>query len=47
MRQIRENAPPTQHNVSKRTNDAILELDVSKGMLLNSIEQLSIAEIRN
>ena len=39
--------PPTQHNVSKRANNVALGLDVWNGMLLNSIEQLSIAEIRN
>ena len=47
MHQIRENAPPMQHNVSKRANDALLGLVVSEGVLLNSIEQLSIAKIRN
>ena len=47
MRRMRENAPPTQYNVSKRANDVILGLDASKGILLNSISQLSITEIRN
>jgi hypothetical protein len=47
MRRIRENAPPTQHYASKKPNDAVSGLDILKGMLLNSIEQLSIAEIRN
>ena len=47
MHQIRENAPPMQHDISKRANDALLGLVVSEGVLLNYIEQLSIAKIRN
>ncbi len=35
------------HNVSKKANDAVLRLDVLKVKLLNSIEQLSIAVIKN
>jgi hypothetical protein len=35
------------HNVSKKVNDAVLELDVLKVKLLNSIEQLSITVIKN
>ena len=37
MCQIRENAPPTQHNVNKKANDV---LDISKRMILSSIEHL-------
>ena len=33
------------HNFSKKANDAVLGQDVLKGMLPNSIQQLSIAEI--
>ena len=48
MRGIRENVPPTQHYyASRKMNNAVLGLDVLKGMLLNSIEQLFIADIRN
>ena len=47
MPQIRENVPPTQHNVSKKVNNAVSGLDILKGMLLNSIEQLSITETQN
>jgi hypothetical protein len=35
------------HNVGKKGNNAVLELDVLKVKLLNSIEQLSIAVIKN
>jgi hypothetical protein len=35
------------HNVSKKANDVVLGLEVLKVMLLNYIEQLSIAVIRN
>ena len=35
------------HIVSKKANDAVLGLDVLKVKLLNSIEQLSIAVIKN
>jgi len=35
------------HNVSKKANDAVLGLDVLKVKLLNSIERLSIAVIKN
>jgi len=35
------------HNVSKKAIDAVLGPDVLKGMLQNSIEQLSIEEIQN
>ncbi len=35
------------HNISKKADDAVLELDILKVKLLNSIEQLSIAVIKN
>ena len=35
------------HNVSKKVNDTVLELDILKVKLLNSIEQHSIAVIKN
>jgi hypothetical protein len=35
------------HNISRKANDAVLGLDVLKVKLLNSIEQLSIAVIKN
>jgi hypothetical protein len=35
------------HNVGKKANDAVLGLGVLKVKLLNSIEQLSIAVIKN
>lgn len=47
MHQIRENVPPMQHNVSKKVDNVVLGLDVLKGILPNSVEQLSIMEIRN
>ena len=47
MPQIRENVPPTQYNVSKKVNNAVSGLYILKGMLQNSIKQLSIMEIRN
>ena len=47
MPQIRENVPPTQYNVSKKVNNTVSGLDVLKGMLPNSIEQLSIMETQN
>ena len=34
------------HYASKKTNDMVLGLVVLKGMLLNSVEQLSIADLR-
>ncbi len=46
MGQIRENPRP-MHNVSKKANDTVLGPDVLKVMLLNYIEKLSIAVIRN
>ena len=47
MHQIRENVSPMQHNVSKKVDNVVLGLDVLKGILPNSVEQLSITEIRN
>jgi hypothetical protein len=35
------------HNVSKKVNGGVLGLEVLKVKLLNSIEQLSIAVIKN
>ena len=35
------------HNVGKEANDVVLELDILKVKLLNSIEQLSMAVIKN
>ncbi len=40
MCRIRENAPGTQHNVSKKANDMVLGLEISKGMLLSFIGHL-------
>jgi len=35
------------HNISKKTNDAVLGLDILKAKLLDSIEQLSITVIKD